>query len=208
MVADGRPTKERDTRVLVVDDEPGLADLYRLWLEEAYDVRAVYSGDVALETLAENPVDVVLLDRMMPGRSGDEVARCLHETGFDGQVVVVTAIPPAREMAGLPVEDYLVKPVDRTRLVEAVETAVLAAKYDDRVTELFSLASRRRALEAASTAPPDVEDSERAALDARIRRLRRSTRDTFEALERRLDVDVAARTSPELTRRQIDRPRL
>ncbi|MFB6105679.1 MAG: response regulator, partial [Halobacteriaceae archaeon] len=58
--------------VVVVDDEEGIAEAYSYWLSDEYDVRTAQSGAGALETIDED-VDVVLLDRRMPDRSGDEV---------------------------------------------------------------------------------------------------------------------------------------
>jgi len=61
-----------DYRVLIVDDEPDLADLYASWLPEQYAVVTAYDGRGALDAL-DGSVNVVLLDRRMPGMSGDEV---------------------------------------------------------------------------------------------------------------------------------------
>ena len=62
----------RDATVLVVDDEEAVADAYTAQLEGEYETRTAYSGKEALETV-DDGVDIVLLDRRMPGRSGDEV---------------------------------------------------------------------------------------------------------------------------------------
>jgi CheY-like chemotaxis protein len=107
------PVDTEETRVLVVEDEQSLADLYEVWLADEYDTRVVYSGEAALEGMANHDIDVVLLDRRMPGLSGDEVANRLNEDGCDAQVVMVTAVSPSPEMAALPVDDYVKKPVER-----------------------------------------------------------------------------------------------
>lgn len=60
--------------VLMVDDEKKVADAYALRLEGVADVTVAYGGREALETIDDQrPPDVVLLDRHMPGLSGDEV---------------------------------------------------------------------------------------------------------------------------------------
>src|SRR5207247_2640913 len=53
-------------RVLVVDDEPGVRESLRMALKDGYEPIAVASGPEALQTLASTPVDVVLLDIIMP----------------------------------------------------------------------------------------------------------------------------------------------
>ena len=64
--------------VLVVDDEPDIAESYEMWLQEDHDVEMATSGEAALEALDES-VDVLLLDRRMPEMSGDEVLRALAD---------------------------------------------------------------------------------------------------------------------------------
>ncbi len=60
--------------VLIAEDEPDLANLYTSRLEERYDVRTAYDGTEALEAI-DGDIDVVLLDRRMPGLSGDLASR-------------------------------------------------------------------------------------------------------------------------------------
>ncbi|TKX52052.1 response regulator, partial [Halorubrum sp. SS7] len=63
---------EKPPLVLVVEDEPDLADLYAAWLGDEYRVRTAYGGREALDQLDEtdDEVDAILLDRRMPGLSG------------------------------------------------------------------------------------------------------------------------------------------
>lgn len=74
--------------VLVVDDEPDVADAYAAQLDDQYIVSTAYGGDEALERI-DVSVDIVLLDRRMPSTSGDEVLerirnRDLNSPGRDG----------------------------------------------------------------------------------------------------------------------------
>jgi DNA-binding LytR/AlgR family response regulator len=110
--------------VLVVDDEaPALADLARQLrsLSETADVRTAASGAEALRTLAERPFDAVFLDVRMPGIDGLELARVLKRFEAPPAVVFVSAYETgavgAFELKAL---DYLMKPVSRRRLSEAI----------------------------------------------------------------------------------------
>lgn len=184
---------EEQTRVLVVEDEPELADIYEVWLADDYDVQTVYSGEAALQSIADRGADVVLLDRRMPGLSGDEVAHRLDESGCDPQVVMVTAVSPSPEMAALPIDDYLLKPVRRAQLRSAVETAALLRTYDDRVTELVALIARRQTLEAEAPADELEASEEFGRLTTRIATLEESIDDTIEKLWSQSDANVFAR---------------
>jgi DNA-binding LytR/AlgR family response regulator len=115
---------ERGLDVLVVDDEgPALADLARQLraLPETADVRTAASGHEALRTLAERPFDAVFLDVRMPGIDGLELARVLRRFETPPAVVFVSAYETgavgAFELKAL---DYLMKPVSRRRLTEAL----------------------------------------------------------------------------------------
>ena len=115
---------ERGLDVLVVDDEgPALADLARQLraLPETAEVRTAASGHEALRTLAERPFDAVFLDVRMPGIDGLELARVLRRFETPPAVVFVSAYETgavgAFELKAL---DYLMKPVSRRRLAEAL----------------------------------------------------------------------------------------
>ena len=132
--------------VLIVDDERDIADIYTLQLEGSYDVRTVYGGPAAIEAIDED-VDVVLLDRRMPGLSGNEVLERIRADGYDCRVIMVTAIDPEFDIIEMPFDDYLCKPVDKTTLREAIEQQLTAKQYDETVSELFRATSKLTVLE-------------------------------------------------------------
>jgi DNA-binding LytR/AlgR family response regulator len=115
-------------RVLAVDDElPALADLVRM-LEASPAVEQVESAASAAEALVAlgdgETIDAVFLDVRMPGLDGLELARVLRRFSRPPAVVFVSAFDDAAVDAfELAAVDYLVKPVSRTRLDEAIERA-------------------------------------------------------------------------------------
>jgi DNA-binding LytR/AlgR family response regulator len=119
-------------RLLAVDDEqPALEDLVRMLeaLPQVDEVASAASANDALVALAEGPpVDGVFLDVRMPGLDGLEVARVLRRFEHPPGLVFVSAFDSfavdAFELAAL---DYLVKPVARRRLEEAVERVARAS---------------------------------------------------------------------------------
>ena len=114
---------DENATVLLVDDEPELVEIYEMWFEGAYTTRTAYGGRQALEAFDED-VDVVLLDRRMPGMSGDEVLERFREGDHDCPVVMVTAVEPDQGIVELPFDEYVVKPADRTELLEVVGGAL------------------------------------------------------------------------------------
>jgi DNA-binding response OmpR family regulator len=148
-----------DATVLVVDDESKLADLYARWLDDDYEVQTAYGGEEALESV-DDDVDVVLLDRRMPGGpSGDEVLERIQERNYDVRVAMVTAVDPDFDIVDMACDDYLVKSVTRTDLRETVELLLKLDTYDRKRHELTSSKIRRNVLEVEKT-EEELEDSE------------------------------------------------
>lgn len=135
-----------ETTILIVDDEPAVTDVYAAHLEDEYDVRTAYGGSEAVEQLDED-VDAVLLDRRMPGMSGDEVLEHIREEEYECRVAMVTAVDPDFDILGMGFDDYVVKPVSRDDLYETVDRLLTYSTYDETFQQYFSLVSKRAALQ-------------------------------------------------------------
>lgn len=144
--------------ILVVDDNEVIADTYAQFLADQYEVASVYSGSDALDAIGPS-VDVVLLDRRMPGLSGDEVLARIGERALDCRVVMVTAVDRDIDIVDLPFDEYIVKPVGRAELVEIVEEMCRRAGYDDALRQFLRLVSRKVTLEAGAEEAA-LEDSD------------------------------------------------
>jgi DNA-binding response OmpR family regulator len=111
-------------RVLVVEDESALADAVARGLRrEGMAVDVAYDGDSGLEKAMVTRYDVLVLDRDLPGRSGDDVLRHLTADGSLTRVLMLTAAGGiADRVAGLELgaDDYLAKPFAFTELVARV----------------------------------------------------------------------------------------
>jgi DNA-binding response OmpR family regulator len=174
MAADESST---DLRVLVVDDEKEVADAYALRLRGFCETETAYGGEAALAAVEDETFDVVLLDRHMPGLSGDEVLRELDDRDFPGRVVMVTAVDPQFDVIEMPFDDYLCKPVDREDVRAAVDQQRRVLAYEV-LGEYFSAESKRAVLESGTAESTRASHdgyealSERAAsLEARAKRL-------------------------------------
>ncbi|AFZ74513.1 HalX domain-containing protein [Natronobacterium gregoryi] len=139
-----------ESEVLVVDDEPRLAGLFASWLTAGWSVSTAYSGDEALEKIDES-TDIVLLDRRMPGQSGDDVLSTLRSKDDDTRVLMITAVEPDFDIIEMGFDDYLVKPVSKDELLTALTDVLERAAYESSVQEYYALVSKRALLEKEKT---------------------------------------------------------
>ena len=132
--------------VLIVEDEKHLADGLRFNIEaEGYEVDAVNDGEAALALLLEErrPYACVVLDVMLPGKDGFEVASELRQAGQFVPVLMLTALGrPEDVLRGFEsgADDYLPKPFDIADLRRVAETRpprLALAGFRDRVLEPF-----------------------------------------------------------------------
>jgi class 3 adenylate cyclase/CheY-like chemotaxis protein len=128
--------------VLVVDDTPvNLKLLADLLTAKGYAVVTATSGVEALAKVETEPLDLVLLDVMMPGMSGYEVCRKIREKTATAMlpVVMVTALDPGQErVKGIEAgaDDFLTKPIHQPELLARVRSLLRVKSLWDQVAEL------------------------------------------------------------------------
>lgn len=145
--------------VLLVDDEPDVVSTYRNYLADSYAIQSAQSGEEALDII-DGTVDVVLLDRRMPGMSGDDVLEQIRDRGIDCRVVMVTAVDPDLGMVSMEFDEYLVKPVSGTQLRETIEQLLERNRLDERIQRIVEIGSKLATLEA-KLEYEQLEESER-----------------------------------------------
>jgi DNA-binding response OmpR family regulator len=120
--------------VLVVEDEPKVARALREGLgAEGYEVVVATTGEDGFFRASSEPFDLLILDRMLPGREGLEVLRALRQKGHLAPVLVLTARDAVEDrVEGLDAgaDDYLVKPFAFTELVARVRALVRRGRGD------------------------------------------------------------------------------
>ncbi len=115
--------------VLVVDDDPVIVNLLQVNFEiEGYDVLAATGGEAGLAQARLGHPDVIVLDVMMPGIDGLEVARRLREEQDTASIPIILLSAKAQNadiQAGLAVADeYITKPFEPLELLERVATVI------------------------------------------------------------------------------------
>ena len=127
-------TANMTQRILVVEDEEALAFGIRDALMHAgYEVGVAHEGNSALEMLKQGSFDLVVLDIMLPGRSGLEVLRELRNEKHDLRVVVLTALADESDVVRgfeLGADDYMAKPFSPRELVARVHAQFRRKEMD------------------------------------------------------------------------------
>src|SRR5579885_651986 len=115
-------------RILVVDDEKSQRDILSMILSsEGYEVFTASSGSQALKQVQKERYDLVLTDLMMPEMDGIQLLN--HLTQFDSSIIVIMmtahgSINTTKEALWGGAYDYLVKPLDRDKLLQVIESAL------------------------------------------------------------------------------------
>jgi two-component system response regulator RegX3 len=125
------------TRVLVVEDEPNLREpLVYLLQKEGYQVTEAEDGKKAIEVFRSSNVDLILLDLMLPGISGNEVCRIIREESQVPIIMVTAKETEIDKVVGLEIgaDDYVTKPYSTRELLARMK-AVLRRGTEPQLNE-------------------------------------------------------------------------
>jgi len=143
---DPTPGAPRRSKILIVDDEPFNVDYLEQELADlGYETISATNGQEALDKVAADAPDLILLDVMMPGMDGFTVCRRLkaqEETRLIPIVIMTALDAKADRITGIQAgaDDFLTKPVDEAELVARIETALkLKHTVDRRMGEFRAL---------------------------------------------------------------------
>ena len=118
-------------KILIIEDEPGLVTTLRDRLRKhGYLVSVAGDGETGLEIAVREPVDLILLDLMLPGQNGLSVCAKLRKAGSSTPILMLTARRQTKDkVAGLKAggDDYLTKPFQMSELLARVEALLRRA---------------------------------------------------------------------------------
>ena len=122
--------------ILVLDDEAEIADLVELFLKnEGYNVYKFYSSSEAIKCINSTPLDLALLDVMLPDTDGFTILRTIREEGYRFPVIMLTAkVEDNDKIIGLSLgaDDYITKPFSVLELISRVRAILRRCSVDDR----------------------------------------------------------------------------
>jgi two-component system phosphate regulon response regulator PhoB len=131
--------------VLIVEDESDLAELLRYNLErEGYAARSLSDGRLALADIKRQPPDLVILDRMLPGVSGDEIIAQLKREPRTAGVPVIMLTAKAEEsdeLVGfaLGADDYVTKPFSMKLLLARITALFRRAEPAESASDVYTI---------------------------------------------------------------------
>ena len=123
--------------ILVVDDQPQNIELLEAYLDpQGYEIVRAANGEEALGRLLSNPIDLILLDVMMPGMDGFEVTRRVRQDDKNRllPIILVTALKETEDrVKGIEAgcDDFLSKPFDKMELLARVQSLLKVKAYND-----------------------------------------------------------------------------
>lgn len=159
-----------DATVLIVEDEESLASLHNHHLQDQYETKIAYNAGEALVKLSPD-IDLVFLDRRMPGMSGDTLLEHIDDWEASCQVIMVTAVDPDIELIDMPIAGYLTKPVSKEEMLDAANQALLLRKYEDLVVEYYEAKRKHALLVTEFSSSEAVESDEFSELEDRVETL-------------------------------------
>jgi len=116
-------------KILIVDDEETLRTLVKYELEnQGFDIHDVATGEAALEYLAKNRADVVILDIKMPEMGGLEVLQKIKQEDLARKVIMLTGVGElkiARESLELGASDFMSKPFEMSNLLACINRVLM-----------------------------------------------------------------------------------
>jgi DNA-binding response OmpR family regulator len=152
-------TPDRTPIILVVDDDSSCRDIAaRLLRTQGYDTRTADGGDTCLAAVAREPIDLILLDVMMPGMDGFAVCAALRDRGIRIPIILLTAKDDTdTRLEGMHqgVSEFLTKPINRHELFARVRAQLHILDLARQLEQV------ERNLQTARRGTPSPPDSER-----------------------------------------------
>ncbi|NUE01767.1 response regulator [Halorubraceae archaeon YAN] len=142
MLADSTPPSGT---ILVAEDEPGLRELYRIWLGNKWNVRLASDGEEAIKKF-DSDISAVLLDKRMPHVDGTDVATEIRAQS-PCPIAMISADVPTTDILSGPLDAYLCKPVTSETVSIAVDRLLALRTFNSCVREYFALSMKLQAIE-------------------------------------------------------------
>ncbi|RZN62078.1 response regulator transcription factor [Methanonatronarchaeum sp. AMET6-2] len=132
-------------KVLIIEDNLDELELFQEILKDEFKVSTAGDGEKGLEKMNED-IDIVLLDRMMPGMDGGEVLREIRENQnpeiSQTPVILLTALDADLDIIDMEFNDYINKPVSPKQLRKKVRETISISEYDKQIDRYYSIINK------------------------------------------------------------------
>jgi len=118
---------ERKKTILVVDDELGVRQSFNMVLKEEFNVLLADSGEKAVDIFSKNPVDLILLDILLPDIYGIDLLAKLKEIDPNTEIIMVTAVKEVKtavKAIKIGAYEYIIKPFNVDEVVTVIHRAL------------------------------------------------------------------------------------
>lgn len=167
--------------LLIAEDEPGLRELYDLWLGDRMELRLAADGAEAIDSF-DDSVQAALLDRQLPEASGEEILQAIRAES-SCPVGMISADVPSVDILSMPLDTYVCKPIDRETATRTVDQLLAMRSFDCAVREYFALSAKLRTLRSEAAVFGIESDPAYQAAEERVAELSDRAADAMAALE-------------------------
>ena len=120
-------------KILVADDDPGVAEVLELMLGQlGYEATVVSNGEEALDAFFSGDYDLVISDVYMPGMSGQEVARAVKEAKAEVPVILITGWGLQLDSSEMGVDGMIAKPFKKEALSRLINNVLTDRRGNER----------------------------------------------------------------------------
>ena len=135
-----------NARIMIIEDDPDICEILEYNLQqEDFDTETFYDGQKALDAILKDPPDLILLDLMLPGKNGLEIARIIRKDEHASNVPIIMITARSEEMDVLQgleqgADDYIIKPFRPKEVIARVKALLRRhLRADDKIYQYDDL---------------------------------------------------------------------
>ncbi|PTD93538.1 hypothetical protein C9439_07225 [archaeon SCG-AAA382B04] len=152
MTDQNKTQQEQKKTILIVEDDPAERELYQEILKKQYNTKTAKNGEQALQKTTPN-TDLLILDRKMPGITGDQVLKEIRQSNNQKikniPTIMLTALDADLDIINMQFNDYLNKPISPQQLRKKIKETLSVSRYHEDLDEYYSLINKKNVLQEA-----------------------------------------------------------
>ncbi len=179
-------------KILIVEDDTAERELYEEMLKEEYDTIKAKNGEKALEKISPE-IDLIILDRKMPGLSGDQVLKRIRKADkkdIQGiPTIMLTALDADLDIINMEFNDYLNKPVSPKELRQKIKETLSINNYSKNLNKYYSLINKKTVLQNSLSEEELSKNKEYQELEDDIKKQRKNINEEITQIMEKIPID-------------------